>query len=271
MYMNNIEDLDKINNFEDYFGEVVEIDESTQHCRIRVKVHSIFDDIPTEYLPWSIPLFMDNSTYDLPYIGEIIHVKFENNDKYHPRWYRKHTKKYITPLEDSDYKQSSIIFEKDLSKFDMDGYLSVYYSKTDGLKLELKRNDNTSNFIIGNGNDISINNGNSKQSIHIADDNISIGSLKRSQQPAVVGDDNKTALEMLNGTVKELFELHKEMCTILSKSASSSPYTKHLTVPFRNLGEKLESKMKMLYNDNDNFFPETLSAVVTIDKTNENG
>lgn len=260
-----------INSSELFFGDVVGVDKNDKKgLGIKVKIFSVFDEIPTEYIPYAYPLYMDNITYDLPYIGERVYIKFLDNDRMKPMWYRKHTTINSEFIEDQDYESGSILYSKDLSKYDLDGYVLLKYDKTNGFVFELKRNDNISHVILRNDNSILLKNGGSKQRLHLSDTNISIGSENQSQQPCVVGNDNKEALERLNTAIDELFKLNKELLDVVAKSSSASPYTKHLSVPIKKLGLDLEKLSKKHYDSNDEFFPQTLSKVVTIDKTNEN-
>jgi hypothetical protein len=110
-------------------------------------------------------------------------------------------------------------------------------------------------------------NGNSGKIIHLSEDGISIGSENQSQQPAVVGNDNQTALEMLNDTIKDMSDLMQKHLNILSIAADSSPYTKHLKMPLTNHKNELKAKIDSLHADNDAFFPETKSTFITVDKT----
>lgn len=267
--MKKLDNLDKINKAEKYYGEVVDVDTTHKQLRIKVKVKTVFDDIPTEYIPWAVPKYIDSNAYDLPFIGELVFVTFIDNDIYFPEWFRRHNTESITEVPDEDYSSSSIVFEKDLSQFDLDGHLSINYTETNGLRIELQRNDNKSNITISNDNTVYIENKDSGQVLHVAEDNISIGSMDRSQQPGVVGDDNKQALDFLNEMVNDLFDLNKTLLDLVSAAASASPYTKHLSIPIKTVAQQLKTLSELRYNNNKTFFPETLSQVVTIDKTNE--
>lgn len=261
--------FDKINQYEKYFGEVVEVDSTKKSARIKVKVVTIFDEIPTEYIPYAYPKDLNSSELDLPHVGELVWVEFRNSDIMFPLWYKTRKDTNISNISDDDWVSATILKEKDLSKYGLDGLFSVRYTKTDGLILDLKRNDNTSTFVIRNDNTVLLKNGDTKHIIHLAKDNISLGSENKSEQPAVVGNDNHEALKKLNNEILDLANLMKENLDVMSKLSGSSPYTKHLQVGFRKYGEVVKQKIEQIHKINDNFFPETLSKKVTIDKTNE--
>lgn len=260
-------DYNKINSVEKYYGKVVEIDNKMRVSRIKVRVKTVFDDIPTEYIPWAMPRYLDGAESDMPAIGDIVPVKFLDNDLMYPMWYRFKVNKNLSEISDEDYPSSTIIKEKDLSKYGLDGKLSIRYTKTDGVIIQLDRNDKSSTISILNDNTILATNGNSGQSLHLANDNISIGSKDKSQQPAVVGDDNLKAFQMLNDTIKDMASTMETSLQKLSTLAGSSPYTKHLQLPFKTYAKNIKEKVEKLHKQNGDFFPETKSKCVTIDKT----
>lgn len=260
-------DYNKLNSTEKYFGEVVEIDNSTRNSRVRVRVKTVFDEIPAEYIPWAMPKYLDGGESDMPAVGDIVNVSFIDNDIMYPMWYRFRANSQISAISDEDYPSSVILKEKDLSKYGLDGHLSVRYTQTDGVIIDLKRNDSVSSIAVRNDNTVAVTNGASGQVLHLASDNISIGREDKSQQPAVVGDDNLKALEMLNDTIKELSALMKTNLNKLSAVAGMSPYTKALELPFKLYAAEVEAKINALHQQNDSFFPETQSTVVTVDKT----
>lgn len=256
---------DKINQYEKYFGEVVEICKDDRIGKIKVRVHTKFDDIPVEYIPWAYPKDFDESELDMPHVGELVFVQFHNSDVQFPQWFKRRKDQDISEISDDDWESSVILKERDLSKYGLDGKLSVRYTKSEGLLLQLLRGEKSSEIILRNDNSIFLKNGNSEHVVHITD-NISIGSENQSQQPAVVGDDNLEALKKLNQEIMDMAEHMKTQLNNLSELSGASPYTRHLQVGFKIYGETLEAKIKSIYEANDNFFPETQSKIVTIDK-----
>ena len=256
---------DKISDKESYWGEVVDVVDSKKSSRVRVRVATVFDDIPTDAIPWAIPRYLDNHGHDLPAIGDIVQIKFLNEDVMFPTWYRnRHT---TTLLSDDDYPSAAIVIEKDLSRYDLDGNLGIRWTKSEGLVIELTRHDILSTFIIRNDNSIFMENGKTGQIFHISNESMSMGSETISQQPMVVGNDNKEALHKLNAMVKSLANLTEENMKLIAIVAASSPYTRRLSKPIKSYGEALKSLAESIYSDNESFFPETLSQIGTVDKT----
>lgn len=257
--------LDLINSLEEYWGEVVDVNDPLLAGRVKVRVKTIFDDIAVDYIPWASPKSVDSDTFEKPFLGERVQVKFHLGDIMMPKWYR--IRISTTGVAKDDYEALTILKNKDLSKYGLDGSINVAYSKSQGLTFSLDRNEHLSEFTVRNDNTIFMKNGNSGKIIHLSDEGIAIGRENKAQQPAVVGDDNQKALEMLNDTIKELSNVMSEHLDLIASIADRSPYTKHLKLPLKAYKDKVKSTIKKLHSKNDNFFPETKSTFVTIDKT----
>lgn len=257
----------KISSKETYWGEVVDVNDPLKAGRIRVRVFTVFDEIPTEAIPWA----ESNNTYDatikhdLPELGSIVFVQFPYDVPYSPMWTRKRSK-YNGDITNEDYPSATILLEKDLSKYNLDGNVRISYTESEGILLELTKNDTKSFFIIRPDNTIIATNNKSKQSIHIAEDNISIGREDKSQQPATVGDDNVIALQKLNKEIKTLSELMDGHLNKLSKVCKSNAILMPLSPIFKAYGADVKKQIKKIFEANEDFFPETLSKVVTVDK-----
>ena len=257
--------FDKISDKESYWGEVVASDDPKHASRVKVRVKTAYDELPLEAIPWAIPRYADGHSHDIPAIGELVAVKFLNEDIYFPTWYR--IRSTTDKLSTDDYQSATVVTEKDLSLYELDGSLSIRYTKSEGLLLELVRNDNVSTIIIRNDNSIFLKNGNTDKVFHISNSSMSMGSETSSQQPCVVGNDNETALNMLNDTIKSLSEEMNTNLSLLSAAATASPYTRHLADIIRTYGTKVKALIATKHSANANFFPETKSTIATIDKT----
>lgn len=256
--------LSLLNHFEEYWGEVVDINDPQQAGRVRVKVVSVFDEIPTENIPFATPRYVDSQSFDRPFLGEIVQVYFLHNDIKNPQWFR--IRKSDMNITTDDYESYTLIKNKDLSQYGLDGKLNIGYTKTKGINISLERDGKNSEIIIGNDNTIELNNPNYGRSIHISNESISLGSQTKSQQPAVNGDDNHTALDMLNDTDKKVSETIQKHLDKLFQACMKSPYTTHLAPVFKAYKAELKSVTDKNHGDNDSFFPETLSTIVTLDK-----
>ncbi|BBI90626.1 baseplate protein [Tenacibaculum phage PTm1] len=255
----------KINNSEVFFGVVVQTDDPLQAGRIKVRVQTVFDDLDVELIPWAESK-QDIIEHDLPAQGEIVFVEFPYNVAYMPVWYRKRST-YKGKVKKDDYTTASILLEKDLERYNLKGKVRVSFTESEGVVLELEKNNKNSTFIIRPDNTIFIKNAGSNQVVHLAKDNISIGREDKSQQPAVVGNDNMTALQKLNDEIKTLAELIEKWTSRLATVCSFVSVLKPLKPIFKGFGAEVKSKINSLHSENNNFFPETKSQVVTVDKT----
>jgi hypothetical protein len=257
--------LDIINSLEEYWGEVVDTNDPLKAGRVKIRVKTVFDEIPTDFIPWAVPRNVDSDTFEKPFLGETVQVIFHLGDVQSPKWFR--IRKADDSISDENYESLTILKDKDLSKYGLDGKINIQYSAEEGLTFKLERNGSESEYTIRNDNTVLLRNGNSGKTIHLSEDGISIGSEDKSQQPAVVGDDNMEALQMLNDTIKDMTNHMNNQLQIIEQVASSSPYTKHLELPIKNYRTSLKSKIEGLHSDNDTFFPETKSTFITVDKT----
>lgn len=257
--------LNLINGLEEYWGEVVDTTDPLQAGRVKIKIVTVFDEIETEFIPWATPKYVSSDTFEKPYLGEIVQVTFNHGDIMMPQWFRIRKADASIPAE--DYESLTILKDKNLANYGVDGHLNIQYSQSEGLSMSLARDGNTSEVVIRNDNSILITNGSTQNKIHLSNSGISIGSEETSQQPAVVGDDNMKALQMLNDTILDMATLMSDHLNKLSIAAGTSPYTKHLQVVFGNYEKELVNKIQSYHDENDSFFPETKSTFITLDKT----
>lgn len=80
----------KFNGF--YRGEVVDVNDPLKAGRIKVRVFSVFDDIPVSVLPWAAyadPLMggKDNGSLIVPQLNSHVYVFFEGGDHRYPVYF----------------------------------------------------------------------------------------------------------------------------------------------------------------------------------------
>lgn len=257
----NINDLNNISNKQKYWGKVESIDDPKRLGRIKVRVNTVFDDIDTENIPFASPLFQDKEYHNLPPVGSVVMITFDNNDKYTPLWY--HRKAEIDLLSNDNYTSGTILLNKDLSAYNSDGSVQIWHDDSKGLTVSLTKNDITSNIELRNDNSIYLNNG--KKTVHIKDESISIGSEEESKEKATLGESNITALTEINDTIKELKDLIIKHNTLLGNSAVSSPYTAHLKPFLDNYNTEITSTINKLLESNNKAIKKTVSDIVTLD------
>lgn len=102
-----------------YLGVVEDNMDPLKIGRVRVRLHGLYDDIPTAALPWSTPNFPLGAggvkgSFIVPEIGAVINVTFDDGDIYEPKYDSKCLD--IANLDfdadkDEDYPNSVIFYE----------------------------------------------------------------------------------------------------------------------------------------------------------------
>lgn len=107
--------------------------------RIKVRVMNVYDNIPTEDIPFASPWKdLNGNTFILPDKGKIVSVVFDRGNKYKPEYiyaehYNKNLEEKLNSLSDSDYKSMrALIF---------DHKTQIYSNDKDGLKIDYKYNN----------------------------------------------------------------------------------------------------------------------------------
>lgn len=136
-----------------YVGIVEDNNDPKRLGRIKVRVQGVFERIPTEHIPWAHP-YIDahGKSYELPPIGKIVNVTFENGNMYSP--YYISTDKYNINLQDKleslseeEYKNFvALLFDHKTRIYSDDEQLTFDYLLNkmtidrEGINLEVKDN-----------------------------------------------------------------------------------------------------------------------------------
>lgn len=258
--------FNKLSPKESYWGEVVLVDDETQSGRIKVSIPHVYGtEISTEDLPWALLKFPTRSSLDLPYVGEIVEITFKDNNRYYPLWNRFPSER-DNKFNENDYPSSSIIIEKDLKDYGLDGNFRIYYSESGGINIHLTKEDYTSIIKVAPDHSISLSNGNTNKHIHISKESISLGSLEKSEYSGTLGEPTNESLDSLNDMVKQLAETLSDGLKQIGTAASSSPYTAALAGPTKALGIKVKTETSQTHQKNKDLFPSILSKLITLDK-----
>jgi hypothetical protein len=142
-----------------YLGKVEDIEDPLFEGRCRVRVFSLFDDIPTEDLPWAIPygkptFFGQDAragSISIPKVGAIVRVQFYNGDIYSPEYSQVQEigDDIKTELKKGGKKYAGSHF----ILFDGDEEIKFWFDREVGLQMELKKsfiriNNSNSNVVI---------------------------------------------------------------------------------------------------------------------------
>ncbi len=126
-----------------YLGEVVDINDPLKEGRCRIKVFTIFDDLATEDIPWSIPIHKPSffgqdgkaGAVSIPKLGSIVGVRFNNGDLYSPEY------KQVQEIGDDikeELRKDGEYAGSHFMLFDGDEELKVWFTVKKGLTIQLK-------------------------------------------------------------------------------------------------------------------------------------
>lgn len=142
-----------------YIGKVEDIEDPKLEGRCKIRVFSLFDDIPTEDLPWAVPygkptFFGQDAragSISIPKVGAIVKVQFNDGDIYSPEYTQVQElgDDIKTELKKGGKKYAGSHF----ILFDGDEEIKFWFDREIGLQMELKKSfiriDNaTSNVLI---------------------------------------------------------------------------------------------------------------------------
>jgi len=144
--------MNKLNN-KIYFGIVEDNKDPNRSGKIKVRVQGLFDDIPTEDIPYASPYSsIDGKSFSVPVVGKVVSVIFSNNDIYQPyyiscNYMNINLQKKLNDLSDDEYSNfSALLFDHRCQIYvdDTDLTLDYLFNKITinetGINLELKDN-----------------------------------------------------------------------------------------------------------------------------------
>jgi len=115
-----------------WLGEVLDNVDPNFNGRCRIKVFGKFDNIPVEDTPWATPSNRATpGAHAVPRIGDIVSVRFDNGDIYHPEYFYQvdqNTDLKADILEGSEAAEDCISLI-----YDAERNLRVYWSPEAGL------------------------------------------------------------------------------------------------------------------------------------------
>lgn len=117
-----------------YVG-VVEDNKDPKHIgRVKVRVQTIFDNIPTDDIPWAMPYKdVNGNQFNMPEVGKVVGVIFNSGTIYKPEYiyaehYNINLEKKLSSLSDEDYVSfKAVLFDQSTQ---------IWRTKTDGLKID---------------------------------------------------------------------------------------------------------------------------------------
>jgi hypothetical protein len=163
-----------------FLGVVEDPNDPRKEGRARVRVVSVYDDIPVEDLPWAYP--KQKSAYfgkegkggsiSVPKKGSVVAVRFDNGNPYSPEYYSLHEIADDVREElgkNGEYLGSHVVL------FDGDEELKIWFTISKGITMQLKG----SRVNIGRDKAITIEHDQSQSIIELRGGNISIHANSR--------------------------------------------------------------------------------------------
>lgn len=218
----------------DYIGRVIYNEDPTFSGRCKIRVFSLFDDLPDHNIPWFTPANFTvfsgegGGNISIPKVGDIVRVRFNNeDDNYYSGEYSciQNIDPNLIDYIKNDYDGTHVLL------YDFDKKLMVLYQPKTGLKMQLNNsiiiidadgmiqlNHNNKNFIQITDNAINIiSDNNSSIGISTSGDvNIKGGNVKIESSNIELGDEGEKCsavkgqelikkLQAINGLLKEKY------------------------------------------------------------------
>lgn len=143
-----------------YIGLVEDNADPKRLGRVRVRVQSIFKQIPTEHIPWAYPFKgLTGKDVKIPAIGKMVNVRFNHGNIYDPIYlysqhYNKNLKRKLDSLDKDEYADFIAFnfdhktqFYVDNKGLTMDYLYNQIHMDEENINLRLK--DNTRNLNLG--------------------------------------------------------------------------------------------------------------------------
>jgi hypothetical protein len=122
-----------------YIGVIEDNLDPKKLGRCRVRVLNVYDDIPTEHLPWATPWKdLNGNSAIIPDKGKVVTIIFNDENIYKPEYiyadhYNVNLEKKLQELSDSDYSSMKALM--------FDHKTQIYSNDSEGLKMDYKLNN----------------------------------------------------------------------------------------------------------------------------------
>lgn len=242
-----------------YKGTVVDIEDETKTGIIKCRVNGLYNsdsvgNIPDEFLPKVYPLYAQGlNDFDTPKVNEEVFIILDRGDKYNAFYIGQYrlSNEFKTKIS-GDYEGFKTI------KFDEEEKLKCFYSRSEGLVLEL----DDARLIIKDS-EIKIETPDRK--LHIKDGMISLGQLDKSAEPSVLGDKNLDALNEICNRMESIVDKLIAYGNAQFAVASVLGYLAPLSAGFTALVTQMATMKPLLEQTRSVTNPKTKSTKTSLD------
>jgi hypothetical protein len=118
-----------------WIGEVVENQDPLLEGRCKIRVFGKFDKLPPDAIPWATAMNRNGvGTHMVPNIGDVVAVRFDNGNLYHPEyWFQveqnQELKREVLERSDRPHQVVSIVYDSDKN-------LKIFWEPSTGLVIE---------------------------------------------------------------------------------------------------------------------------------------
>jgi len=141
-----------------FFGVVEDVKDPNRTGRIKVRVQSLFDDIPLEDIPYASPSYcVDGKSFNVPPLGKIVSVVFGWGDLYQPyystcNYFNVNLQEKLKSMSDDEYAGfTALSFDNrcqiyiDDTDLTLDYLFNKFTINETQMNMELKDNSGTLN------------------------------------------------------------------------------------------------------------------------------
>jgi hypothetical protein len=144
-----------------YLGVVENNEDPERLGRCRIRVVDIFDEIPTEDIPWATPKKdVNGNSFNIPDLGKFVTVKFDSGNIYKPEYYysdvyNENLQKKLKSISSKSYtSMKAVVFDEKTQIFSNDEEGLIFDYKYNALhiddsKIELLLKDNFGKINLG--------------------------------------------------------------------------------------------------------------------------
>jgi len=120
-----------------FIGVVENVYDEERKGRIQVRVQSLFNNIPSEHIPWAEPQrSLDGKKFSVPAVGKIVNIIFNNGNIYEPQYiysenYNGNLQDKLNEMSDEEYENfNALLFD----------HRTQIYSDDTGICLDFSNN-----------------------------------------------------------------------------------------------------------------------------------